>query len=188
MKKLIALIMIACLLFTASTVFAEILQADGSPQVFDGFVLNLDADVVYVKEAKLQNQVYVQVYPYYAINGDDTTNFNAVWSGGSGTITADDVRSMFSYFRTSFAETYAASGYTLESIEFSDPYESILDSEQCVIMETQQIILDPSETRFDLFQRQYYVGSNGFIFTLSGRSRENLESVCAIFENVLAWQ
>ena len=188
MKRLFALLMVLCLLCTVSAGLAEVVQADGGIQAFDGFSLNLDDGVVYIKSEKAKNQVYVQVYPYYAVNGDDTANFNFVWIGTTGTLTVDDVRGMIPSFKTSFKDTYAAAGYTLDSIEFADPYDSSLIGEQCVVLESQQYVLDPQGAPFDVFQRQYYFGSNGFIITVTGRTPAALESVNSVLEKVLAWE
>ena len=188
MKKLLALILILCLLCTASAGLAEVVQADGSSQAFDGFALNLDAGVFYIRNEKQVNQPYIQVFPYYAVNGDDTANFNFVWIGTTATLTVDDVRGMIPSFETSFKSTYAASGYTLESIEFADPFDSVLAGEPCVVLESQQYITGPDGVPFDVFQRQYYFGSNGFIITVTGRTPGALESVSSILEKALSWE
>ena len=188
MKKLFALILVLCLVCTASAVSAEVLQADGSSLTFDGFTLNLDAGVYYILNERVMNQVYVQVYPYFAVTGDDTINFNAVWTGTTGALAVDDVQGMVPAFETSFKETYAAAGYTLESIAFDEACEGTLGGKNCVVLQSHQLVVDPSENGFEVFQRQFYIGSNGFIFTATGRTPEALEDICGILENALSWQ
>lgn len=95
---------------------------------------------------------------------------------------------MIPAFETSFKETYAAQGYTLETIDFADPYDYSLLGVPCIGLQSQQHIVGPDGVPFDVYQRQYYFGSNGFIITVTGRTPAALESVNSVLEKVLAWE
>lgn len=185
MKKLLALAMALCLACLCGAALADAQISDGSPVVLDGFTLNLDKGAAYDVGAKAAEQVYVTVYPYLA-SGDQSTNFNAVWAGTTGTITVADVRAEVPGLKEQMAKGFEEYGFTLNAIEYSDPADGTLAGEACVVLDS-KLSLSLNGQTLDINQRQFYVGGKGFIFTISAGDPETLEGAAARLNAVLAW-
>lgn len=185
MKKILSLIMALCLICLCGAALADAKVSDGDPLVLDGFTLNLDKGISYEVGTKADQQVYVTVYPYYA-SGDLATNFNAVWMGGPETITVEAVKEQLDGLKEEMAKGFEQYGFTVGGIEYSEPAESTLGGEACVKLDS-KMTLGMNGQSLDINQRQIYVGSKGFIFTISTTDAEALEGATAKLNSVLKW-
>ncbi len=185
MKKIFSLFMALCLVCVSAAALAEATAADGSPVKLDGFTLNLEAGAYYQLSAKEAEQVYVTVYPYVA-GGDQSTNFNAVWVGGAGTVTVEDVRAQVPDLKNQMKAGFEQYGYTLNSLDYGDPVDGTLSGEACVVLDS-KMSLSANGMTLDINQRQFYVGSKGFILTASAGDAEMLGTVTALMDSVIAW-
>lgn len=185
MKKVFSLFMALCLVCVSAAALAEATAADGSPVKLDGFTLNLEAGAYYQLGAKEAEQVYVTVYPYVA-GGDQSTNFNAVWVGGAGTVTVEDVRAQVPDLKNQMKAGFEQYGYTLNSLDYGDPVDGTLSGEACVVLDS-KMSLSANGMTLDINQRQFYVGSKGFILTASAGDAEMLGTVTALMDSVIAW-
>ena len=173
MKKILALLMALCLVCLCGAALAEVKTADGSPLVLDGFTLNVDSGAAYQLNEKAAEQLYVTVYPYLS-SGDQATNFNVVWTGTTGSITVEDVRAEVPGLKEEMKKGFESYGFTLDSIEYADPVDNTLSGESCVSLDS-QMKLSMNGQSVNIIQRQYYVGSKGYIFTVSAGDTETLE-------------
>jgi hypothetical protein len=185
MKKIIALLMALCLVCLCGAALAEVKTADGNPLVLDGFTLNVDAGAAYQLNDKAAEQVYVTVYPYLS-SGDQATNFNAVWTGTTGSITVEEVRAEVPGLKEEMAKGFESYGFTLDSIEYADPVDNTLGGESCVSLDS-QMKLSMNDQSLNIIQRQYYVGSKGYIFTISAGDAETLEGAATRLNAILSW-
>ena len=185
MKKIFALLMALCLICVSAAALAEATAADGSPVKLDGFTLNLEAGAYYQLGAQEAEQVYVTVYPYVA-GGDQSTNFNAVWAGATGSITVEEVRAQVPDLKAQMKAGFEQYGYTLNSLDYGDPVDGTVAGEACVILDS-KMSLSGNGMTLEISQRQFYVGSKGFILTASAGDAETLETVTALMDSVIAW-
>jgi len=185
MKKILALLMALCLICVSAATLAEATAADGSPVKLDGFTLNLEAGAYYQMGTKTVEQVYISVYPYVA-GGDTSTNFNFVWAGGTGTITVDDIRAQVPGLKEQMKAGFEQYGYTLNSMDYSDPVDGTLAGEPCVSLDS-KMSLTGGEITMDINQRQFYVGGKGFIVTASASDAAALDALAALMDSVIAW-
>jgi hypothetical protein len=185
MKKIIALLMALCLICVSAAALAEATATDGSPVKLDGFTMNLEAGAYYQLNDKKTEQVYVTVYPYVA-GGDQSTNFNAVWAGATGTITVEEVRAQVPDLKEQMKAGFEQYGYTLDALEYGDPVDGTLAGEACIILDS-KMRLSANGTTLDISQRQFYVGGKGFIMTASAADTETMETVTALMDSVIAW-
>ena len=154
MKKILALLMALCLICVSAAAMAEAVQADGSPVKLDGFTLNLESGAYYQLGTKATEQVYVTVYPFVS-GGDMSTNFNAVWGGGAGTISVDDIRAEVPTLKEQMIAGFEAYGYTLNSVDYSDPVEGTIGGKACIILDS-KMNLSANGMTLDVSQRQFY--------------------------------
>ena len=77
-------------------------------------------------------------------------------------------------------------GFTLDSIEYADPVDNTLSGESCVSLDS-QMKLSMNGQSVNIIQRQYYVGSKGYIFTVSAGDTETLEGAATRLNSILAW-
>lgn len=185
MKKILALLTLLCLVFLSAAALSETVISDGSTLVLDGFNLRIDKGAAYQKGSKAIEQVYVTVFPYVA-NGDTSTNFNCVWAGSTGIITVPQVRSEVPNLKQQMKDGFESYGYTLNSLDYSDPVDGTLAGASCVILDS-KISLSVNGMTLDLHQRQFYVGGKGFIFTISANDPITLSAVTALLNLSLAW-
>ena len=185
MKKILALVAALCLICLCGATLADAQVSDGSPLVLDGFTLKIDQGAAYDVGTKADQQVYVTVYPYLA-SGDQATNFNAVWMGGPETITVEMVKAQMADLKEQMAKGFEDYGFTVDGIEYGDPTDSTLGGEACVKLDS-KMTLSLSGQGLDISQRQIYVGSKGFIFTLSATDAETLEGATAKLNSSLVW-
>ena len=185
MKKILALLMALCLVCLCGAALAEVKTADGSPLVLDGFTLNVDSGAAYQLNEKAAEQLYVTVYPYLS-SGDQATNFNVVWTGTTGSITVEDVRAEVPGLKEEMKKGFESYGFTLDSIEYADPVDNTLSGESCVSLDS-QMKLNMNGQSVNIIQRQYYVGSKGYIFTVSAGDTETLEGAATRLNSILAW-
>lgn len=155
MKKILALLTALCLVFLTAAALAETVVSDGSTLVFDGFNLRIDKGAAYQKGTKATEQVYVTVFPYVA-NGDTSTNYNCVWAGTTGIITVAEVRSEVPNLKKQMEDGFKSYGYTLNSLDYSDPVDGTLAGASCVILDS-KISLSANGMTLDLHQRQFPV-------------------------------
>ena len=185
MKKIIALLTALCLVFCCVSALGEALRAGGDPVEFDGFTLNLEEGVIYQLDQKLPGKIYITVLPYYT-SGDQATNVNATWTATRQKVTAEMVREDLEASRDDVAKGFADAGYSLDSYEFTDPAEKEIGGVSCVVNDNKMLI-SAGGMSVNIYQRVFYFGEKGFIFTVSAASSEDLENACAWLESVLLW-
>ena len=82
MKKIASLVLVCCLMFStaalAQTATIETLD-------FGDFTLDMDPSTPGSVEEKTDGQIFIQAYPAYLPAGDESTNFNVVWTGSDST-------------------------------------------------------------------------------------------------------
>ena len=185
MKKVIAILIALSIVALSVTAFAEVMQADGSPLVLEGFTLNLDKGVVYQLVEKDSTKVYVTVYPFYHVNGDSSTNFNAVWD--TSNITMEDIENQISDIKAAIEEGFKPYGITLNYIEYADPYGYILSGEPCIGLDNQMSI-DADGKTLEFYQRQIFTFDRNYTFTISAIDQDTLESAYSVLNDVLTWE
>ncbi|MCR5566060.1 MAG: hypothetical protein K6F61_04350 [Clostridiales bacterium] len=185
MKKIIALLTALCLVLCCVSALGEALRAGGDPVEFDGFTLNLEEGVIYQQAQKLPSQVYVTVYPYYT-SGDQATNINCTWIATSEKLLPETVKADLEASRSSIEKGFADAGYSLDSYEFTDPAEKEIGGVSCVVNDNKMLI-SAGGMSVNIYQRVFYFGEKGFIFTVSAAGSEDLENACAWLESVLLW-
>lgn len=186
MKKIFALLLALCLAISVSAAFADVLVSEGTPIAFDGFSLNLSKDTAYEAGEKVKDQVYFIVYPYYMSTGDSSTNFNAVWAGETEEITVRQLQNQLPSIRKEIEEGFKEYNITLDALVYEDPFESTLGGEFCLVLNAEMTI-SSNGTAFGMLQRQFYVGSKGYVFTVTGLDRETLDAASTMLDYVLAW-
>lgn len=173
MKKIPALVLALCLLCMSAAALAET-AAEVTTLNLDGFSLELSNGEGYQQaEEKIQGQVYVVVLPFYA-NGDENTNYNAVWLGGSVELTAEDVYAEVASMEETMRSTLAASGVTLDSYQVGEAYEAELNGLSCIAVEMVMSVSYAGQS-FTIYEREIVVGSLGYAFTVTASSEELME-------------
>ena len=182
MKKIFALLLALCLLCAGVSALAETAAApveelltEEKALELDGFSLLLGAGEYYYVGQKAAGQIYVQVLPFYG-DGDYSTNYNATWSGNTGEVTADDVKAQIADFEDSIRTQYAAVGITVDSFTLSEPYDASLSGVDCVAFEMESTISYLGQS-LHIYQREIWVGSIGYIFTLTASSPDDLDKI-----------
>ena len=185
MKKIMAVLAALCLVLLSVPALAEFAQADGNPIALDGFTLYVDAGTYYQLNEKGANQVYILVYPDVA-GGDLTTNYNAVWSGRTYSMTAQDLADNIQSIRDATLESFAAAGYTAD-LEYAEPYDGMLAGEACAILDCRTTV-ETGGTTVSMFQRQFFVAGKGFIFTITSQDQDKVDATLDQLNGILDWQ
>ena len=185
MKKILALLMALCLISVSAAALAEPTAADGSPVKLDGLTLNLEAGAYYQLGTKTVEQIYISVFPYVA-GGDASTNFNVVWAGGTGTVTVNDIRAQVPDLKEQMKAGFESYGYTVNSMEYADPLDATLAGEPCVSLDS-KLSLSGNGMTVETNQRQFYVGTKGFIITASAGDTASLEALATLMDSVIVW-
>ena len=183
MKKMLSLLTALCLVCLCASAFADVTAS--SPLTLDGFTLNLDAGIKYDLGTKTAQQVYITVYPYSAA-GDTATNFNFVWAGTTQTITAADVKAELPGLRQQMIDGLQGYGYTVDSLDYDDPSDGTISGEACIVSNA-KLVMSAYGQSMTLYQRQLYVGSKGFVITISAADTATLDAVTALLNSTLAW-
>ena len=185
MKKLLALALILCL-FCVSAASADTKEtSDGTPLPLDGFTLTPDSGMMYELHEKIAEEIYITVYPF-AASGDTSTNLNLVWNGGTFTPTASEVDASLESVKDNIVSGLEEYGYTVNSWTYSGAVESAVFGESCISVDT---LLDMSYQTVNIVvcQRQLYVGSKGYVITISAADTDTLDRVTETLSAMIAW-
>ena len=185
MKKIFALLLALCLLCLSASALAETVTEEKALEL-DGFSLILEPGEYYaVADEKVANQIYVQVAPYYG-DGDNSTNYNAVWAGEPFEMTVDEMKAQAAEIESAIRSSFEAYGITVSSFAMSDPYEATISGVDCIVVEY-TLDIDVYGQTMTAYEREIVVGSIGYTFTLSAASQELLEKVTQTLVDALVF-
>ena len=185
MKKLISLLLALCLMGLCAAACAEVVQAGAEPLKLEGFTLALDQGVSYKMGVKQANQVYITVYPN-SLQGDTATNFNCAWNGGTFSITAEQLKVEMETIKQSAINGLEAQGIRINSYDMSDPFEMEFAGEPCLAYDAVLNITTGGQD-LSICRRQFYIGSTGFIFTVTAIDKDEIERVTELMTGIITW-
>ena len=186
MKKLLAFGIVLCvLLMSLALADGEEMISDGSPIRLEDFTLNVDAGTKYTISDKSAGEVLIIFYPR-AASGDTASNINASWAGGLYDVTTDMLDSIRDSMKESIISGYKTAGYTVGSMELGNSFDFTLAGEPCVALDN-LTNLSSGSISINVYQRLFYFGAKGYVFTVSAPDEETRESLCEMLNACLVW-
>ena len=186
MKKLfyLCLLLLLVSLFVGATAEVGVLDPEGLQ--LDGFRLLSDTGMRYELNEKAPNAVYLTLYPFYS-DGDIANNINAVWNGGPFEITAEMVNEARDALQQQFISSYASIGFQVEDSKMGEAKPVSFAGALSVVLDSEWTLNYSSGLQHHFLQRQFYVPSKGFTFTVTGLTEESLEAATQIILNSIIW-
>ena len=182
MKKLLALTLALCLL--CGTALAEI--SNGSRLRMDDFFLNLSKGMEYVQSSKKKaDSVILTVYPYAGVE-DKATSFNFYWKGKPYQISVKMLNDMLDKIKKQLVASYEDKGFRVSQVWMGEPYDAYAGGVKCCVLETQFRLQSGRETT-DVLQRQFFVGSTGYVITLSATDMIRFLGADDVIDRCLRW-
>ena len=183
MKKLLALAMILCV-FCLSFAHAE--TAESSLLELDDFSLALDAGMMYSAADKAPQVIMLKVFPF-AASGDNSTNIGFVWAGAPFDASPETMDETREETKQGMIQGIEAAGYSADSVEIGDSYESTIGGEPCVACEMTTVMSFASLSAV-IMQRQFTVGTKGYVITISAGDAEALDRATELLDSILSWK
>lgn len=190
MKKLVSLLLTIALLLTAVSAFAET-AADTKVQTlnFGDFSMDIDPEMKGDLGEKADNQVYLILYPLYNETGDQSTNFNAVWTEAGQELTEDLTDTTAQTIVAGVSEQLTAVGYTVTGSELLASQFTELGGLPCIAL-VYSVDLDVSGTACTLYYEQGIVSDaelGTWTFTGTTQSTDLLmEAIDPLFD-AISW-
>ena len=176
MKKILALALALCLLCLSAASLAEAqITSEETTLDLDGFSLTLGAGEVYALSEKVANSPYLIVYPFYSA-GDTGSNYNVVWAGEPFEATPESAKEEAASSEEIIRQQLEESGFTMANFTVGDAYSAQLNGVDCIAIEI-TIDISAAGTTITVYEREFLLGSLGYVFTLSAASQEGLDTV-----------
>ena len=185
MKKLLSLMIALCLL-CVSTAFAVRRTATGEPLVTDDFTLALDAGMPYELYTKRNGQALLVVYPYDDEQRSEITEFCFYWWGGPFTISADRLNNDMETAKKEAYEMYDGTNISVDSAEITFAVEGTLCGEPYISRDICTRISRGSDSA-TMIERQYFIGSKGYMLTMTADDPEKLDQMEDLISGCLTW-
>ena len=186
MRELFYLCLLTILVSLCVGALADVGMLTEEGLQLDGFRLLSGTNMRYELNEKAPNSVYFTLYPFY-MDGDISNNINAVWNGGPFEITAEMVNEAREALQQQFISSYASIGFAVEDSKMGEAKQASFAGALSVVLDSEWTLSYSSGLQHHFLQRQFYVPSKGFTFTVTGLTDEALEAATQIILNSIVW-